>query len=78
MNYAFGVRRDGVIFGVRFNTFVESGTLHVTYAEAGVPVVWVRHPAEWTIHLAGASWHPNGERCPTWTEECRRMLGGEA
>lgn len=39
----------------------------------------VRHMSEYFLWRSGATWHPDGDRCPTWTNsECRCMLGGDA
>lgn len=65
-------------FTVEFNPNLRPGSaLIIMNSVSGLTLVY-RHPSEWASHVSGAKWHPNGERCPTWTDECRCMLGGEA
>lgn len=43
------------------------------------PALVARHFSEFAVLALGATWHPHGERCPTWVDsECRCMLGEEA
>lgn len=67
-----------VAFAVEFNPHLRPGMGVVMMAGLGGMTVIYRHPSEWAVHVSGATWHPNGERCPAWTDECRCMLGGEA
>jgi hypothetical protein len=60
-------------FEVRENTFIHPGMV----AQRG-RIVFVRHLSEFCLALAGATWHQDGDACPTWTDatECRCMTEG--
>lgn len=70
---------SSVSYVVEFNPWVPSGSgVVMSDAMRGFVVIY-RHPSEWALHMASATWHPDGARCQTWTDsECRCMLGGEA
>lgn len=70
----------GVQCAVDFNPHVPSGMGFLLMDHFRGPVVVYRHPSEWAVHMARATWHLERRGCPTWTDatECRCMLGGEA
>lgn len=62
---------DGVT--VQESDWMASGAMVADYSRSRI---WVRHLSEFHLWLSGASWHPAGDRCPTWTDaaECRCMV----
>lgn len=69
----------GIRYAVEFNAFIPEGSGFLIMDEARGPVVVYRHPSEYALHMARATWHPRGH-CATWTDatECRCMLGGDS
>lgn len=64
---------------VRISPHLEPGKAVLVKSWTGLDALFCRHESELLLLVAGATWHPDGGHCPTWTDsECSCMLGGEA
>lgn len=60
---------------VRLSPWVPHGVVHYDPTH----VIYARNIHQFMLLMFDITWHPEGDRCPTWTNrECRCMLGDEA